>query len=100
MNKCAIITGVTGQDGSYLSELLLDKGYTVIGTSRRTVCDFSEKIKNITHLVHNKNFILEDADVTDSSSLYRIVSHYQPDEYYNLAAQSHVGVSFYCELSG
>ena len=93
-NKTAIVTGITGQDGSYLTELLLNKKYTVIGTYRRTVSDFSSKTQNISHLLENKNLILEEADVIDSSSIYHIVSKYQPDEYYNLAAQSHVGTSF------
>ena len=99
MNKTAIITGVTGQDGSYLSDLLIDKGYTVIGTYRRTVSDFENKTQNINHLLDNRNFILEEADVTDSASLYRLVHEYQPDEYYNLAAQSHVGTSFKTPVS-
>jgi len=66
----------------------------VVGTYRRTVTDFSNKTQNISHLLKNKNLILEEADVIDSSSIYHIVSKYQPDEYYNLAAQSHVGTSF------
>ena len=94
MSKVAIVTGVTGQDGSYLSDLLLEKGYTVIGIHRRTVNSFESKTENISHLLGNRNFILEEADVTDSASLYRLVHKYQPDEYYNLAAQSHVGTSF------
>jgi GDPmannose 4,6-dehydratase len=97
--KTAIITGVTGQDGSYLSELLIDKGYKVIGTYRRTVSDFDNKTQNISHLLKNDNFILEEADITDSASLYHLVSKYQPDEYYNLAAQSHVGTSFKTPIS-
>ena len=97
--KTAIITGVTGQDGSYLSDFLIGKGYKVIGTYRRTVSDFSSKTQNISHLLDNGNFILEEADVTDSASLYRLVSEYQPDEYYNLAAQSHVGTSFKTPVS-
>jgi GDPmannose 4,6-dehydratase len=99
VNKTAIITGVTGQDGSYLSDLLIDKGYTVIGTYRRTVSDFDNKTQNISHLMDNRSFILEEADVTDSASLYRLVHEYQPDEYYNLAAQSHVGTSFKTPVS-
>ena len=63
MNKTAIITGVTGQDGSYLSDLLIDKGYTVIGTYRRTVSDFENKTQNINHLLDNRNFILEEVTV-------------------------------------
>lgn len=99
MSKTAIITGVTGQDGSYLSDLLLEKGYTVVGTYRRSVSDFANKTQNISHLLDNRNFILEEADVTDSASLYRLVHEHQPDEYYNLAAQSHVGTSFKTPVS-
>ena len=99
MSKVAIITGVTGQDGSYLSDLLIEKGYTVVGTYRRSVSDFANKTQNISHLLDNRNFILEEADVTDSASLYRLVNEYQPDEYYNLAAQSHVGTSFKTPIS-
>ena len=97
--KTAIITGVNGQDGSYLSELLLNKGYRVVGTMRRTVSDYESKTKNIHHILDDKNFILQDADVADSSSIYGLVSKYQPDEYYNLAAQSHVGISFKTPVS-
>jgi GDPmannose 4,6-dehydratase len=99
MSKTAIITGVTGQDGSYLSDLLLEKDYTVVGTYRRSVSDFANKTQNIAHLMDNRNFILEEADVTDSASIYRLVHKYQPDEYYNLAAQSHVGTSFKTPVS-
>lgn len=99
MSKVAIVTGVTGQDGSYLSDLLLDKDYTVVGTYRRTVSNSEDKFRNVSHLLDNRNFILEQADVTDSSSLYRLVNEYQPDEYYNLAAQSHVGTSFKTPVS-
>tara|TARA_Y100000592_G_scaffold46384_1_gene73644 strand:+ start:25352 stop:26329 length:978 start_codon:yes stop_codon:yes gene_type:complete len=93
----AVISGVNGQDGSYLSDLLIDKGYTVIGLKRRTVC--SNSYENIKHLIGHSKFHIEEADVTDSSSLFQIVSNYQPDEYYNLAAQSHVGVSFKTPVS-
>lgn len=89
----AVITGVNGQDGSYLAEFLLDKGYTVIGLVRRSAME-DKKLFNIQHLLKNQNFILEDGDVTDSSSIWRLVQDYKPDEFYNLAAQSHVGVSF------
>ena len=99
MKKTAIITGVTGQDGSYLSELLLSKDYRVVGTYRRTVSDFANKTQNISHILEHKDFILEEADVTDSASLYRLVHQYQPEEYYNLAAQSHVGTSFKTPVS-
>jgi GDPmannose 4,6-dehydratase len=89
----AIITGVNGQDGSYLAEFLLDKGYTVIGIVRRSAME-DKKLYNIQHLLKNQNFVLEDGDVTDSSSMWRLVQEYKPDEFYNLAAQSHVGISF------
>lgn len=87
----AIITGSNGQDGSYLSELLLDKGYDVVGiTRRRAVGGFD----NIAHLLEREKFHLEQADVTDSGSLHRVVEKWGPDEFYNLAAQSFVGLSW------
>lgn len=89
--KTALITGVTGQDGSYLSELLLQKGYAVIGLKRRTsVLNTS----NIDHLYDNSNFKLQYGSLNDVGSMYRLLSEYQPDEVYNLAAQSHVRTSF------
>ena len=92
MNKVAIVTGVTGQDGSYLSELLLDKGYTVVGLRRRSS---SEKgLERIQHLLNNDNFKLVEADITDSGCVNNLIKEYMPDEVYNLAAQSHVGASF------
>lgn len=91
--KTAIITGVSGQDGSYLAELLLDKGYKVIGLVRRSAME-DKKLYNIEHLLNNPNLILENGDLTDSASIWRLVQQYKPDEFYNLAAQSHVGVSF------
>jgi GDPmannose 4,6-dehydratase len=91
--KTAIITGVTGQDGSFLSELLLEKNYKVIGIVRRSSME-DKKFFNIEHLLNNKNFILENGDLTDSSSIWRIIQQYKPDEFYNLGAQSHVGASF------
>jgi GDPmannose 4,6-dehydratase len=97
--KTAIITGITGQDGSYLADLLLEKDYKVIGTMRRTVGDLESKTKNISHILSHNNLILEEADITDSSSIYQLVSKFQPDEYYNLAAQSHVGSSFKTPVS-
>ena len=89
--KTAIITGITGQDGSYLAELLLSKGYRVIGLKRRTSLLNTDRVD---HLYQNKNFHLEYWDLNDVSSLYRYVNFYEPDEFYNLAAQSHVRVSF------
>ncbi len=99
MKKTAIITGVTGQDGSYLSELLIDKGYRVVGLHRRVASCDSIKFDRLTRVVDSSDFILEEADVTDSSSLYRVLNEYKPDEYYNLAAQSHVGTSFRTPVS-
>lgn len=89
--KKALITGVTGQDGSYLAEFLLEKGYEVHGILRRSSVDYHERIA---HLESEKNFHLHYGDLTDSLSLVRIISCVRPDEIYNLAAQSHVQVSF------
>lgn len=89
--KKALITGVTGQDGSYLSEFLIQKGYEVHGIIRRSSVDFRERIA---HLEDNKSFHLHYGDLGDSMSIMRIVSEVKPDEIYNLAAQSHVQVSF------
>ena len=92
MNKVAIVTGVTGQDGSYLSELLLETGYTVVGLRRRSS---SEKgLERIQHLLNNDNFKVVEADITDPANVCWLVQTYLPDEVYNLAAQSHVGTSF------
>ena len=89
--KKALITGITGQDGSYLAELLLEKGYQVHGITRRSSISNTARID---HLISNKTVTLHDGDLSDSSSLIRIISLVQPDEIYNLAAQSHVQVSF------
>jgi len=89
--KTALITGVTGQDGSYLSEFLLEKGYIVHGIIRRSSVDFRERIA---HLEGKPGFHLHYADMSDSMSLVKVVSEVRPDEIYNLAAQSHVQVSF------
>lgn len=89
--KKALITGVTGQDGSYLSELLISKGYDVHGTIRRSSTDYRERIA---HLEGNPNFHLHYADMADSMSLIKVIMNVKPDEIYNLAAQSHVQVSF------
>ena len=91
MMKRALITGVTGQDGSYLSEFLLEKGYEVHGIIRRSSVDFRERI---THLEGREHFHLHYGDLTDSMSLVKIIAAVRPDEIYNLAAQSHVQVSF------
>jgi len=94
--KRALITGVTGQDGAYLAELLLAKGYEVHGIKRRTSLFNTDRIDHLYQDPHvsNRNFILHYGDMTDSSSLIRIMQLVQPDEVYNLAAQSHVAVSF------
>jgi GDPmannose 4,6-dehydratase len=89
--KTALITGITGQDGSYLAELLLEKGYEVHGTIRRSSVDFRERIA---HLEGRDHFHLHYADLTDSMSIIQVINKVRPDEIYNLAAQSHVQVSF------
>ena len=89
MNKTALITGITGQDGSYLAELLLEKGYEVHGITRRTSIANTGRIDHILNKIR-----LHDGDLTDSTSLIRIIRETKPDEIYNLAAQSHVQVSF------
>ena len=94
--KVALITGITGQDGAYLAELLLGKGYVVHGIKRRSSSFNTSRIENIYQDPHEKDqrFILHYGDMTDSTNLIRIVQECQPDEIYNLAAQSHVRVSF------
>ncbi len=94
--KTALITGITGQDGAYLAEFLLDKGYIVHGIKRRTSLFNTDRIDHLFQDPHEANqyFILHHGDMTDSSSLIRIIQQTQPDEIYNLAAQSHVAVSF------
>jgi len=96
MKKKALITGVTGQDGSYLAEFLLGKGYEVHGIKRRASSFNTQRVDHIYQDPHvdNKNFILHYGDLTDSSNLTRILQEVQPDEVYNLGAQSHVAVSF------
>lgn len=89
--KTAIVTGITGQDGSYLSEYLLEKDYRVIGCHRRSSTNNLSRIK---HLLHNPNFIPTEFDLTDPSGCHQLIRETQPDEFYNLAAQSHVGTSF------
>src|SRR5690606_31846608 len=95
-NKVALITGVTGQDGAYLAEFLLSKGYTVHGIKRRSSSFNTGRIDHIYQDPHDQDprFILHYGDMTDSTNLIRIVQQVQPDEIYNLAAQSHVQVSF------
>lgn len=96
MAKVALITGVTGQDGAYLSELLLSKGYVVHGIKRRSSLFNTERIDHLYQDPHERNvhFTLHYGDLTDSTNLIRIIQEVQPDEIYNLAAQSHVKVSF------
>ena len=94
--KVALITGITGQDGAYLAEFLLNKGYIVHGIKRRTSLFNTDRIDHLYKDQHEKDvrFFLHHGDLTDSSSLIRIIQQTQPDEIYNLAAQSHVAVSF------
>jgi len=89
--KTAFISGITGQDGSYLAELLLDKGYRVVGLKRRTSLICTARIDTI---YGHKNFKMEYFDLNDTSCIYQLLQKYKPDEFYNLAAQSHVRVSF------
>tara|TARA_R110000744_G_scaffold142854_2_gene254641 strand:+ start:2237 stop:3211 length:975 start_codon:yes stop_codon:yes gene_type:complete len=89
--KTALITGVTGQDGSYLAELLLEKGYKVVGLKRRTSTICTERLN---HIYEHENFDLQYFELNDTGRMWRLLSEYKPDEIYNLAAQSHVRVSF------
>lgn len=95
-NKCALITGITGQDGAYLAEFLLEKGYIVHGVKRRSSLFNTDRIDHLYQDPHvnNARFILHYGDLTDSTNLIRIIQQVQPDEIYNLAAMSHVAVSF------
>ncbi|MGB6036083.1 MAG: GDP-mannose 4,6-dehydratase, partial [Cryomorphaceae bacterium] len=94
--KVALITGVTGQDGAYLSELLLDKGYEVHGIKRRSSLFNTDRVDHLYKDRHEKdvNFFLHYGDLTDASNIIRLIQEIQPDEIYNLGAQSHVQVSF------
>ncbi len=94
--KKALITGVTGQDGAYLSELLLEKGYEVHGIKRRSSLFNTERVDHLYEDMHEKNvkFKLHYGDLTDSANIIRIIQEVQPDEIYNLGAMSHVRVSF------
>ena len=96
MTKVALITGVTGQDGAYLAELLLAKGYKVHGIKRRASSFNTDRIDHLYQDPHvsQRNFTLHYGDLTDSSNLIRIIQQVQPDEIYNLGAMSHVAVSF------
>ena len=95
-SRVALITGITGQDGAYLAELLLGKGYVVHGIKRRASSFNTERIDHLYKDQHDRDvkFILHYGDLTDSTNLIRIIQQVQPDEIYNLAAQSHVAVSF------
>jgi len=94
--KVALVTGITGQDGAYLAEFLLSKGYVVHGLKRRSSLFNTDRIDHLYQDPHvdNRNFVLHYGDLTDSTSLIRVIQQTQPDEIYNLAAQSHVAVSF------
>ena len=96
MGKVALITGITGQDGAYLTEFLVKKGYTVHGIKRRSSMFNTDRIDHLYQDPHveNRNLILHYGDLTDSLNLTRIIGEVQPDEIYNLAAMSHVKVSF------
>ena len=98
MSKVALITGVTGQDGAYLAEFLLAKDYIVHGIKRRASSFNTDRIDHLYQDPHvkNQNFVLHYGDLTDSMNLVRIIQEIQPDEIYNLGAQSHVAVSFEC----
>lgn len=96
LNEKALITGITGQDGSYLAEFLLEKGYEVHGIKRRSSLFNTQRIDHLYQDPHvdHQQLILHYGDLTDSSNLTRLLQEIQPDEVYNLAAQSHVAVSF------
>src|ERR1700723_2246288 len=96
MSKVALITGITGQDGAYLAEFLLNKGYVVHGIKRRASLFNTDRIDHLYQDPHveGRKFILHYGDLTDSTNLVRLVQSIQPDEIYNLGAQSHVSVSF------
>jgi len=101
--KVALITGIGGQDGSYLSELLLDKGYQVRGITRRTSLPNTQRIRHLDQdelsEIEDAPFCIHYADLSDATSLRNILEEFQPDEIYNLGAQSHVGISFRCPES-
>ena len=94
--KTALITGITGQDGAYLAQFLLDKGYLVHGVKRRSSLFNTDRVDHLYHDPHEENvrFFMHYGDLTDSTNLIRIIQKTQPDEIYNLGAQSHVKVSF------
>ena len=88
-----VVTGIAGQDGSWLAESLLKEGHTVVGLVRRSAME-DKKLENIEHLLRDQHLVIENGDLTDSSSIWRLIQEYKPDEFYNLGAQSHVGASF------
>lgn len=92
-SKTILLTGGNGQDGSFLTEKMLDAGHKVVSIIRRSASE-DKKLYNIEHLLDNSNLIIENGDLTDSASIFRIVAQHRPDEFYNLGAQSHVGASF------
>ena len=94
MQKVAVVTGVAGQDGSYLAELLLDREYLVVGVDRRKSVDSAASNFRISHILDNRNFILLKGDITDAPFINRLIGKYRPDEFYNLAAMSFVQESF------
>ena len=100
--KKALITGITGQDGAYLAELLLEKGYIVHGIKRRSSSINTNRIDHLYQDPHekNRNFILHYGDLSDSTNIIRIIQEVQPDEIYNLGAMSHVKVSFDTSVPG
>lgn len=97
--KTALITGINGQDGSYLAEFLINKNYTVVGIVRRTVSQKDSKFINLQNIINNKMLVLVNGDITDYSCIHSLIEKYKPDEIYNLAAQSHVGHSFESAIS-
>ena len=96
MTKKALITGITGQDGSYLAEFLLDKGYIVHGIKRRSSNFNTQRVDHIYQdpSINNRNFVLHFGDLSDTNNINKIIGELEPDEIYNLGAQSHVAVSF------
>src|SRR5262245_66165869 len=95
-NRTALVTGITGQDGAYLARLLLEKGYTVHGIKRRSSSFNTARVDELYVDPHeaDTNFLMHYGDLTDATNLIRLIQEHQPDEIYNLAAQSHVQVSF------
>ena len=94
MKKRALITGVTGQDGAYLADLLLEKGYEVHGVKRRSSLINTDRIDHLIEPTRHPDFVVHFGDMTDSSAIVHVIQKVQPDEIYNLAAQSHVMISF------